>query len=576
MSISISKYVNITSGVGGGAEAVTRDLILRAFTNYPYISPDNFLQFSNAQDVGTFFGVSSEEYARAVFYFSWVSKNQTVPQAIQFARYVPVASAPIIYPIYGNDTAIGAWNAISNGTFGLTIGGVSHTFGPLDFTSASDLAAVASELQSAIGGSFAGSTVTYDAKSGGFIFVGGTTGALTITVQPGLTGTDISGKGLLGWYPSAVYINNIYSSSIVGAQWVNGGAVESITACLTASANLSNNFGSFLFLNNLSVTQQNIVDAATWNQSQNNTYLYTIGVIPSSIVAIQAAVANIGGCAITNSPNLNFSQIGNVVSSSSTISNLEDTSSMYTGLVVSGSNIPSGSYITAILSSTSITISNSATGTATEAITFLLNQFPEQLPSMILAATDYDRTNSVQNYMYQQVAGLTPSVSTDSLKASYDAINVNYYGVTQQSGNQIAFYQTGAMQGPITSPPDMTTYTNEVWLKDAATVALINLQLSLAELPANETGRNYILSTLQNVINSALDNGVISVGKTLSANQITFITNETNDDLAWYQVQNNGYWIDCVIDAVSNVATYTLIYSKDDVINLINGTHTLI
>ncbi len=68
------------------------------------------------------------------------------------------------------------------------------------------------------------------------------------------------------------------------------------------------------------------------------------------------------------------------------------------------------------------------------------------------------------------------------------------------------------------------------------------------------------------------------MGKTLTTLQQAFITQETNDPLAWYQVQNNGYWLDVVIVLVGNEyqATYTLIYSKDDVIRKVNGIHTLI
>ena len=106
--------------------------------------------------------------------------------------------------------------------------------------------------------------------------------------------------------------------------------------------------------------------------------------------------------------------------------------------------------------------------------------------------------------------------------------------------------------------------------------------LNLTQLPANTQGQALALLTIQGIINQALLNGTISVGKTLTQSQITFITSITNDDNAWYQVQNSGYWVDCVIQpipATSPVqyqAAYTLVYSKDDVIRLINGSDILI
>jgi hypothetical protein len=249
---------------------------------------------------------------------------------------------------------------------------------------------------------------------------------------------------------------------------------------------------------------------------------------------------------------------------------------------ISGTDIPNGTVVQSILSSTQITMSNPATGSVTENITFTTLQFPEMFPMMIEAATDYTATNSVQNYEYQQVAGLTPSVNSDSTKSAYDSLNVNYYGVTQQAGQQIAFYQNGNLQGEsiTTNLIGMNVYVNEIWLKDAATVALMNLLLAVNRISANNQGRSQILATLQSVINQALNNGVISVGKKLNTTQKTFIYDETGDPLAWYQVQNSGYYVDVIITSSGNpavyTATYTLIYSKDDVVSKITGTHTLI
>jgi len=87
-----------------------------------------------------------------------------------------------------------------------------------------------------------------------------------------------------------------------------------------------------------------------------------------------------------------------------------------------------------------------------------------------------------------------------------------------------------------------------------------------------------ILVTLQNVINQALNNGTISVNKTLTTSQQMYVTSVTNDPDAWHQVQDIGYWVNCVIVVVGNEyqAKYTLVYSKDDVINFVSGTHVLI
>jgi hypothetical protein len=524
MTISITKYVDITSGAGGGAVATTRSLVGRLFTDNNLLPVNTFISFSSASAVGDYFGTTSEEYKRAVFYFSWVSKTINQPQSIQFARVVLTAVAPRLYSVKNNtqNVTISAWTSISTGSFGLTIGSDVNTFSGLDFTGAADFAAVAAIIQTAIhtktGTMWTSATVTYNATTGSFDFVGGSAVDAVITVQAGATGVDISGAGLLGWIPQAVNSNGNLTPS-TGAIWADGSAVQTITEALTASSEASNNFGSFLFLTNLSLTLTEAVEAATWNQTQNVLYMYTVGVASADIsdwTDVNTGLGGIGGVAIT----------------------LSDTA----------------------------------------------DEYPEQMPMMIEAATDYNATNSVQNYMYQVFAGITPSVTDDSTSDALDALSVNYYGTTQTAGQFLSFYQRGLLQGASspTNITDMTSYVNEIWLKDAAGVAIINLLLSLPQIPANTQGRSQILAILQDVINLALNNGTISVGKDLTTAQQSFITNETGDNKAWYQVQNNGYWVDVQIIPIPNTspvqyeAVYLLVYSKDDVIRKVVGTQTLI
>ena len=124
----------------------------------------------------------------------------------------------------------------------------------------------------------------------------------------------------------------------------------------------------------------------------------------------------------------------------------------------------------------------------------------------------------------------------------------------------------------------MTTYANEMWLKDAITTEILNVFIGSTQVPANAQGRAQILASLQVVINTALLNGTISVDKELSQQQKAFITAQSGDPRAWYQVQSIGYWVDCRIVNTAGVysAEYILIYSKDDVIRKVDGRNVLI
>jgi hypothetical protein len=499
MAIRLNRYVDIISGVGAGANVGTRKLVGRFFDDNDLIPTGSYVEFDSADDVATYFGSSSDEYARAAFYFGWVSKNIKDAQSMQFARWVSADTEARIYGARG-DQLVGDWTGITSGNFGLTIGGVANSMAGLNFSGAASLADVAAIIQASIrtktGTQWTAATVTWNSTRKSFDFVSGDDVAATITVQEGTGGNDIAGR--LGWLSATAIISD--------------GAVEqTIEEVLSESANSDNNFGSFTFT--AALTQDEVVEAATWNDTQNNMFMYSVRCTSGTASALSGVLDELSGVTLTLSP--------------------------------------------------------------------IATEFPEQVPMMIMAATDYTARNSTQNYMFQ-IFSLTPSVTTDADADIYDALRVNYYGQTQTAGQLIQFYQRGYMMGLSSDAVDQNTYANECWLKDAAGAAIMTLLLALAKVSANKTGKAQILTILQGVIDQALFNGSISVGKTLTEVQKVFITNATGDAQAWQQVQNIGYWVSVVIQQVviSGIveykAIYTLIYSKDDVIRKVEGSDILI
>jgi len=99
MAIAASKYVSITSAIGGTGGAAQRDLIGRLFTTNELVPTSDVLEFTTLTDVGEYFGTSSVEYLRAQFYFGWVSKQITSARKISFARWADVATAPQIFGV---------------------------------------------------------------------------------------------------------------------------------------------------------------------------------------------------------------------------------------------------------------------------------------------------------------------------------------------------------------------------------------------------------------------------------------------------------------------------------------------
>lgn len=219
------------------------------------------------------------------------------------------------------------------------------------------------------------------------------------------------------------------------------------------------------------------------------------------------------------------------------------------------------------------------TGVALVADSFTPFSLAWLVPACGAASTNYNRINGTQNYMYKQLAGVEPSVTTDANYEALTAVNVNFYGSTQQAGTPIAFFQPGKLQGEV---EDMGVYMNELWLKDANTVSFLNYQLAVAKWPANDAGRAIGDGLVQQNIEIAKKNGTILQGKELTSTQKAYITSLTGDDQAWRSVYSEGYYLmSAIVPVTSNGNTnyeyqYTLIYSKGDSVRKVTGTHTLI
>lgn len=504
MSISITEYVDITSGVGAGTTVAQRELITRFFTTNPAVPAGSVVEVTTLADVETLFSTNSDEYRRATKYFGWVSKIVTKPKKLSFAHFSESNEAPSIrgaVPV----TLLATWQAIADGAFNLQVGTQSAQVEDLDFTAAASLADVASIIQTGIraeaGSNFAGATVSFDNVGQRFnaAFPGATSVPAAVIVSAPTAGTSIVSPS--GWTSQATF--------------GSGAAAQSPLQAVTASTVLSDNFGSFGFIDDLTLEQWTEIGA--WVQAQNVKYFALVPVKYADRAAYSSALATFGGVCLT---------------------------------LVNDTN----------------------------------TDHDEDIPGIILAATDYTKRNAAPNYMFNVFSGVAPKVTDTAISRELNGLRINYYGQTQTAGQNLSFYQRGVVAGTPSTPSQMGVFGNEMWFKSAATSNLMALLLNLPLIPATDEGRGMVLGSLQDVINRALFNGTFAVGKDLTSDQKAYILQITDDERAWHQVQNLGYWIDAVVtqttDAASGVTEYqidyTLLYSKADAVNKITGRDILI
>lgn len=252
---------------------------------------------------------------------------------------------------------------------------------------------------------------------------------------------------------------------------------------------------------------------------------------------------------------------------------------------VAGENVKYQIYWS-VNANTAATWSSALIGTASTGL--ILNgtagEYKEALPMAIAASVNYSRRNTVVNFMFRspQIT-ITPDVTSDTGANLYDPLRVNYYGQTAMFGQQISFFQRGYLCGPATAPQDMGVHLNEQWLKSLLAANFLNLLLVRGIVPAAQQGRAEGLIIVNEAVNLAKFNGTIIPGKALTALQKLDISSITGDERAFQQVINQGFWADATIERVTGpsnlleyVLQYTLIYSANEGVRKVEGSHNLI
>lgn len=169
MSLSVSRLVRVLVNLSPLAAARRSFGVLMVAGDSDVISGlERFRTYTTIEGVAADFGVDAPEYQAAVKYFGQTPK----PQTIMIGRWLRTASAG--FNLGGALTvaqqSISNWNVISNGGFVIVVDGVTKTLSALDFSSATNLNAVADVINS----SLTGADVTWNGSQ--FIVTSATTG----------------------------------------------------------------------------------------------------------------------------------------------------------------------------------------------------------------------------------------------------------------------------------------------------------------------------------------------------------------------------------------------------------------
>lgn len=166
----------------------------------------------------------------------------------------------------------------------------------------------------------------------------------------------------------------------------------------------------------------------------------------------------------------------------------------------------------------------------------------QEYPVFIMAigaSIDWTRVNSVITTAFKSQSGLPANDLTSTDALNLISQGMNFVGDYATRNDNFIFNYPGQMFGDYAW---IDAYWGAVWLKNQVQAACMFGFNATGRAPYTERGYTLVRSWIQDPINSALNNGVIDVGLTLSETQIATINNEAGLDIAT-EVANTGYFL---------------------------------
>lgn len=246
-AIPVSQIVTVNpSVVSAGGNALSLNAIFVDDNERTPLS--SLLSFSNADDVGAYYGVTSAQKALADVYFGGFDISTKKPGTLFFGGYAKTARAAWLR---GQSLAGVTLTQLQDvfGALSITIDGVVHA-GAIDLHTATSFTDAASLITTVLG--LTGSAVTWDATFSQFVVTSGTTGA-TSTITQG-TGPAAAPLGLAAGTLS------------------QGGAIDTPASAMARIKPLSQNWADFM--TTFEPTLDDKKAFAEWTKAQGLRYAY--------------------------------------------------------------------------------------------------------------------------------------------------------------------------------------------------------------------------------------------------------------------------------------------------------------
>ena len=606
--IPFSKFVNITTT--GVSDTFTFNRLNALAITTPQIPMPAIVEAGSLEAVAKLYGVLNKEYSYASEFFGYVSKNATKPEKLTFYNNYPEAQKAALV-----GAAISMLNDIKRiGSLNLNINGDEYNFNInleniSSFSNAADI--INNNLQTEEVPAVPAS-VTGTAPALPFTAV--------TTIDPAeMIVQDNESEAVFTYTSSITFetsdnIDNIVTKlnteelSNANLVWSNDGGILKLSQINYSSA--TNTIPEKIFITETEIKTKLGLDSISTQEgspavpalnigsciysTQTNGFIIQ-GAVASASQTIKFATGDLasvlglaetdGGyvTAGTNGENLSgmLSNIGLINGDYVSIASLNNIDTSDYEQIATWVNASSGRYAFIVISddarlkSTNQTVYESLFGNDGFILIYGSNINMLAFMQAAIASVDFSATNGMTNFNFIE----TPQFLDDAIGTSeeLDGINANRANccyVMGGYGQSQPLFGEGKIFG--TNFNNIANYIGNSWIKAKMEIAGANLMISQGFIALRGgDGQSMILATIQDVINTAKNSGIITVvgqGGLLTSEK-TKIISAAGSENAVSIIETNGYYISVLPISSDDIAKEQMrlqfIYTKNVPVNRI-------
>lgn len=163
------------------------------------------------------------------------------------------------------------------------------------------------------------------------------------------------------------------------------------------------------------------------------------------------------------------------------------------------------------------------------------------------ASIAWDNTNGTITFAFKKLDGMGADVENTDDAQALKAHKVNFVGNYGTRNDEFVWFYNGSLLGDWAW---IDTYLNSIWLCNALQVQIMSGFESVRRVPYTERGYATIRAWCRDVLNRAVNNGVIEAGVNISETQKAALIEELGADYS-DEIYTSGYYLQ-VLDATAS------------------------